>query len=338
MKKRDFNKRYLPLIAVAAGFAGAFITAGVHSLFFILLPIVAFVFGYFSSWRRGLLCGFLLFLSYTFAMSLIWTGGGPNLIYPLPYIAAFITGGFSLLLIGALAPMVKKGIRRFGAIATLVILAIMVGWCGYSAIPHYGYYYQVVINSTENLENLELYLPVGAVSGEVYKELYSQPFQEAPPGALTEDFTQELVDTEQGKMLKITIPALKKDDVPEPRYTANIIFWQKSAPRQLIQLMPRQDVIPVNTVSWQQSFGPVKTAESMVVERFDVPVKVMADKQAQIKLTLWNRTDRGEAVNFAYSKSDPYTERIGYDMQTGNEWVFVPVEVTSVMEISGISD
>lgn len=260
------------------------------------------------------------------------------MIYPLPYFAAFITGGFSLLLIGALAPIVRKGVRRFGAITALVILAIMVGWCGYSATPHYGYYYQVAIQSTESLNNLELYLPIGTVSGEVYEELYSQPFQEAPPGALTEDFTQELVDTEQGKMLKISIPVLKKDDVPEPRYSANIIFWQKSAPRQLIQLMPRQDVIPVNTVSWQRSFGPVKTDESLVVERFNVPIKIIADKQAQIRLTLWNRTDRGEAVNFAYSKSDPHTELISYDIQTGNEWVFMPVEVTSVMRISGISD
>jgi len=39
---------------------------------------------------------------------------------------------------------------------------------------------------------------------------------------LTEDFAQEIVDTEHGKMLKLTIPGLKKDDVPQPRYTANI--------------------------------------------------------------------------------------------------------------------
>jgi hypothetical protein len=234
--------------------------------------------------------------------------------------------------------MVRKGIRRSGAIITLAILAIAAGWCGYSALPHYGYYYQVVINSTENLENLEVWVPIGAVSGELYKELYSQPFREAPPGALTEDFAQELVDTEHGTMLKLAIPSLRKDDVPDPRYTANIIFWQKSAPRQLIQLMPKQDVIPVNAVSWERSFGPIKTAQSLVVERFQVPVKIKTDKQAQIKLTLWNRTDRSEAVNFAYSKSDPYTERISYDFQTGDKWMLVPVEATSVMRISGISD
>ncbi len=166
---------YLPLLALVAGFAGAFIAAGVHSLFFALLPIMAFIFGYFSSWRWGLLCGLLLFISYTFAMSLIWWGpGSPNLLYPFPYISAFIAGGFSLLLIGALASVVRKGVKRVGSIAALVILVIVVGWCGYTALPHYSYYYQVAIQASENLNNLELYLPMGTVSGKPYQELYSQ--------------------------------------------------------------------------------------------------------------------------------------------------------------------
>ena len=339
MKKRDFKKIYLPLIAIVAGFAGAFITAGVTSLFLILLPIMGFAFGYFSSWRWGLLCGFLLFASYTFAMSLIWWGfGSPNLLYPLPYILAFIAGGFSLLLIGSLAPLARKGVGRFGSIMALIILAIVVGWCGYTALPHYGYYYQVAIQASENLNNLEIYLPVGTISGEPYQELYRQAYE--MPGDLTENFTQELVETEYGPMLKITIPTLKKDNVPVPRYTANIIFWQKSAPHQLMYLSPKSDIMQVNTVTSQRSVGPVKSDESKIIERFKVPIKVTASTQAQIKLTLWNRTDRGEAVNFTYtySKSDPYTELINYDVRTDGEWKFVPVEATRVMEIRGIGD
>ncbi len=322
----------------------AFTAAGAHSLFFVLLPLMAFAFGYFSSWRWGLLCGLLLFISYTFALSLVWWGpGSPNLLYPLPYITAFIAGGFSLLLIGTLAPMVRKGARSFGPITALAILAIVVGWCGYTALPHYSYYYQVAIQSSKNLNNLELYLPVGTVSGKPYEVLYGQVLE--MPGDLTEEFTQELMDTEQGKMLKITIPTLKKDDVPEPRYTANIIFtgsrgfWQKSAPHELIQLMPKSDVVRVNTVTSQRSTGLVKAHESLVVERFNVPVKIVSNPQDQIRLTLWNRTDRIEALNFTYTyhKAYPYTERIRYDMQTGNEWVFIPVEATVVTEIRGIS-
>lgn len=333
---------YLPVIALLAGFGLAFLTAGVHSLFFVLLAIMAFAFGYFSSWRWGLLCGFLLFASYTFAISLIWWGiDSPNLFYPLPYISAFIVGGFSLMVIGALATMVRKGIRRFGSILALAILAIVVGWCSYSAVPHYGYYYQVTIQSSEDLSNLELYLPVGTISGEPYDELYNQVYQvpgELTDRYLTQDFSQELVNTEQGKMLKLTIPRLKKDDVPEPRYTANIIFWQKHAPGELLQLMPKSDVEQVNSVTWQRLTGPVKSHESLVAERFNVPVRIVSSTQGQIKLTLWNRTDRSEAVNFTYSKSYPYTELVSYEIQTGNEWVFIPVEATVVTDIRGISD
>ncbi len=209
------KKIYLPLIAFVAGFVGGFITAGVHSLFFALLPLIAFVFGFFSSWRWGLLCSFLLFISYTFALSLIWWGSGnPNLFYPLPYIAAFIAGGFSLLLIASLAPLVRKVPKSFGSVSALVVLAIAFGWCVYTALPHYGYYYQVSIQSSEDLTDLELYLPVGTVSGQPYQELYRHAYK--VPEELTENFTQELVDTEYGKMLKFTIPSLEKDNAIIP--------------------------------------------------------------------------------------------------------------------------
>ncbi len=339
------KKIYLPLIALAAGFATGFIAAGVHSLFFGLVPIIAFALGYFSSWRWGLLCGSLLFISYTFALSLIWWGpGSPNLLYPLPYLAAFIAGGFSLLIIGTGAPAVRKGFRKPGSILILVILTIVTGWCGYTALPRYSYYYQVAIQSSESLSNLELYLPVGTVAGEPHMNLYDQVLK--MPGDTTENFDHRIVDTDRGKMLKINIPALKKDNVPVPRYTANIIFWegrgffQKSAPHRLIQLMPKYDVVPVNTATSQRFTWPVKTRESLLVERFEVPVRITASSKAPIKLTMWNRTDRTEAINFTYTftKSDPYTERISYGLQTGNEWVFVPVEATSVLEIRGISD
>jgi hypothetical protein len=332
------------LAALVAGFINAFLTAGVHSLFFMMLPLLAFTFGYFPTWRRGLLYGFLLFVGYTFAMSMIWWGiDSPNLLYPLPYITAFIAGGFGILVIGTLAPMVKKGIKKFGSIAALIILAAMVGWCGYNAMPHYSYYYQVAIQSSENLENLEMYLPVGAVSSEPYEELYNQVYK--VPGHLTENFTQELVDTEYGTMLKVTIPSLKKDDVPVPRYTANII-WKTRAPLEILQLMPKSDVEPVNTVSWQRRIGPVKGHESLIVERFNAPVKITSETPGPIKLTLWNRTDRSEAVNFTYHKSYPYTERVeygdtereSYSLTTGDEWVIVPVEATIVTNIRGISD
>ncbi|MFA5317646.1 MAG: hypothetical protein WC369_09525, partial [Dehalococcoidales bacterium] len=70
----------------------------------------------------------------------------------------------------------------------------------------------------------------------------------------------------------------------------------------------------------------------------NVPVKIVSDTPGPIKLTMWNRTDRSEAVNFTYSKSYPYTEHIGFDMETGDEWVMVPAETTVITDIRGISD
>ncbi len=335
------KKIYLPFIALIAGFANAFLAAGVHSLFFTLVPILAFVFGYFSSWRWGLLCGFLLFAGYTFGISVVWQGfGNPNLFYPLPYIASFIVGGFSIILIGALAPWGRKGLRKPDSIIALAIAVIVAGLCVYWALPHYGYYYQVTIQSQENLENLELYLPVGTLSGKPYEELYNQGSNMPGHlrGLLTGNFTWEIVETEYGKMLKITIANLETTGVPMPRYHANIIFWEKRAPRKLILLAPKNNIERLNTTAWQEMVGPVKSSESLIAKRFEIPVKIISSTPGQVSLSLENRTDRSESVNFAYSKSYPYTEHGRYDMQTGNEWAFFPIEAKVFMEIRGISD
>ncbi len=329
------KKKYLPLIALAVGFVWALIAASVHSMLFALLPLLAFVFGYFSSWQRGLLNSFLLFLGYTFANALMWSPG-INLLYPMPYFVAFITGGFSLCLIGTLAPLVRRGFRKPASIVALAVLTAVVIWCGFLAWTNYGYYYQVIINSRENLENLELYLPVGTVSGEPYVELFDNPLY--VPGKLTENYTKELVDTEYGRMLKLTIPGLRKDDVPEPRYTGNVIFRQENPPRKLIHLIPRYDVVPVDEVSWGRAIGLVKTSESKIIEEFKVPIMVKSGTDADFELRLENRTDRGEWINFTYTKSNTYTELIRYEGSTGDEWLLVPVEVTDRLRIRGVGD
>lgn len=328
-------KKYLPLIALVAGFISALITVGVHSILFALLPLLAFAFGYFSSWRWGLLNGFLLFLGYTMATAIMWRDV-LNSINILTYFYTFISGGFSLLLIAALAPIVRKGIRKFGSIAVLLLLAAAVSWCAYKAMPTYSYYYQVIIHSSENVDYLELYLPVGVVSEEIYEELYDNPLR--VPGKLTENYNKELVDTEHGRMLKLTIPELMPEGPRGYPYTGNIIFTQENPPHKLIHLMPRYDVVPINTVRWGESIGPVKVEESRVVEEFKVPIMVKSDTDAEFELRLENRTGRGETINFAYSKSNTYTELITYEGRTGDEWVLVPVEVTSHLSIGGIGD
>jgi hypothetical protein len=334
--RNSLKKLSLPLIALVAGFGLACLAAGVSSLFFVLLPITAFILGYFSSWRWGLLCGFLLFAAYTFAISVIWCFGNPNLAYPLPYIGAFIAGGFSIPLVGVLSPRVRKGVKKAGAITALAVSVLVTGLCIYLALPHYGYYYQVSIQSQENLENLEVYLPVGAISGEPYGELYHHVY--SAPHGVTGNFTQEIVTTEYGKMLKLTIPRMEATGVPMPKYSANIIFWKKVAPFKILQLTPKTGVEALNSVTQQQKRGPVIRSENIIKEKFNIPVKIAANTAAPVTLRLENRTDRGQWINFAYGKSYPYAERGRYELQTDGAWVFLAMESTIHMEISGISD
>ena len=323
-------------------------------MLFALLPLVAFVFGYFSTWRWGLLNGFLCFLGYTFAMALMWFGIGPNLIYPLQYFYAFIFGGFSLLLIGALAPVVRRGIRKIGSVVVMIILTFFIVWCGFQSWPAYSYYYQIIVQSSENLEDLELYLPLAFVSGSVYEELLTNPLED-PMAPLTKDYHLEIVDTEHGPMLKFVINEMQWTKHPELPYVGNVIFWEpgrsgsrlmemimpwqrESAPHELVKLMPKYDVNPLNRVESQEFRGPIKVRESIALEEFRVPIMVKSSVDADFKLRLENRTGIGRWINFTYGKSNTYTELIEYEGSTGNEWLLVPVEVTDRLSIRGVGD
>jgi hypothetical protein len=347
-------QKYLPIIALVAGFIWSFITAGVHNILFAFLPLLAFVFGYFTNWRWGLLNGFLLFLGYTFATAFMWFGISINLIYLLQYFYAFLLGGFSLLLIGALAPVVKRGIRKIGSVVVLIILAFFMVWCGFQAWPAYSYYYQIIIQSSENLEGLELYLPLAYVSGDIYEDLLANPLDD-PMAPLAKEFDLEIVDTEHGPMLKFVIDEMQWTKHPELPYVGNVIFWEpgrsgnrfmemflpwqrESAPHELIKLMPRYDVVPVNTVESQEFRGPLKVRENLLLEEFKVPIMVKSGTDADFELRLENRTGWGGWINFTYGKSKTYTELIRYEGHTGDEWLLVPVEVTDRLNIRGIGD
>lgn len=329
------RKLYLPFIALVTGFANAFIAAGVHSLFFCLAAILAFIFGYFSSWKNGLLCGFLVFAGYTIATALMWHGDS-NLLYTGQYIYAFVLGGFCLPVLGAIAPLARSKVHKIGAVVAIIFLVVVVIWCGYSALPNYSYYYQIAIQSSEDLNDLELYLPIGHVFGEPYTELYENPLPYT--SGLTEDYTSEIVDTEYGRMLKLTLNGLEWHRSPELHYTGNVIFWQKNVARKLIKLEPRNNTESVDLVTWGRAIGPFILSENRAIEKFEIPIIIMSGKDADVEIRLENRTDRGEAINFTYVKSNTYTELVNFKCNTGDEWQFAPVEVTSKIDISGIGD
>ncbi|MDO8473381.1 MAG: hypothetical protein Q7T05_06130 [Dehalococcoidia bacterium] len=306
--------------------------------FFVILPLLAFAIGYVTSWRLGLLCGFLLLAGSSFAGALMWHGSDANVLGPVQYIAAFIAGGFSLVLLGALGPLLRSPRKTFNSVVAAAILALAVLGCAYAALTPHNYYYQVMVGSSENLEEIELYIPAPAVAGKPYAKLLGYRYYVSSVG-LTQDYTGELVDTEYGTMLKFTIRGLQYQRSPDFPYKANIILWQKNTfSWDILRLSPKSDIVPLHVAGPTNTFGPIVTRQSMTIERFNVPIMVRSNGEADVEVTLWSRTDRGSAIGFAFFKSDPYTEFFRYKGQTGNYWISVPAEATTVFNISGAGD
>lgn len=327
-----------PTLAVAAGFLDAFLAAGIHSVFFAFLPLLAFAFGYLSSWKLGLICGFMLLAGSSFAGASIWHGNTTNLFVPIQYFAAFIAGGFSLLVLGALGSMVKSPRSKLVTVAAASVLALAVSGCTYAALAPNGYYYQVAIGSSRDLEEVELYVPVPTVGGQPYEELLGYQYYVSRVG-LTQDYTAETVSTEHGIMLKITIRGLQYQKSPDFPYKANIILWQKNTfSWDILRLSPKSNVVPLQVAGRTDRFGPIVTRESKTIERFNVPIMVKSKAESEIEVELWNRTDRASAIGFAFGKSNPYTEVFTYTGNTGNYWTSVPVEARTVFDIRGAGD
>jgi hypothetical protein len=290
---------YIPLIALGIGFANAFLAFHVHSLLFCLLPLSAFAFGYFSTWKTGLLSGFLLFIGYTTATSLLW--GASPADYLLDYLHNFLWGGCLLCVIGTGAPLVKRKLRSLQAAGVLVILVFLVSWCGFLSFPSSSYYYQVIIESSENLSDIKLYLPIGATSEGPYTEIFNHPLRD-PRARLTEDYSLELVETEHGMMLKLGIANLEQPwNGPQYPYEGNVIFSMSNAPQENPHF--------THTDGAQGSY-------------FRVPLKVVFGQEAWVWVTMWNQTSRGAHINFLVGKGETYTEYFKRYIVASDEWTF----------------
>jgi hypothetical protein len=218
---------------------------------------------------------------------------------PIDYIYNFILGGWCLCLIGYGAPFVRGKIRSIKAGAVLIFLVLLFSWCTFLSLPTYSYYYQVIIDSSENLIDIELYLPIGATSEGPYTEIFNHPLRN-PRAKLTEDYSLELVETEHGTMLKLDIANLEKPwNIPP--YVGNVIFSMRQAPRENPQLTPR--------------YGAQGND-------FRIPLKVVFDQEAEVNVTMWNQTSRGVGINFVASKGETYTEYFKRDIVASDEWTF----------------
>jgi len=330
----------LPLIAIIVGYFSAYLAATVHSIFFVLLPLLTFALAYFSSWT-GFLCGFLLFLEYTFTTLILRSGSGfgwPEMYNASEYfITAFTNGGFILVLVGSLAPVLrmvirKRGIRNVASATVLVTLVCLIVWCGSlawsKARTSYEYFCSIGFTSSEELSGIELYIPAGVISGAIDEEIYEYPYPNYPMS----EYIMEFVDTEYGRMMMFVIPKLENEGAPYgyPSYTWHISFAQEDAPSKVLHLMPRYDVIPINKVEWSGDFfGPLKGNETKLVEQFKVPIMVKSDMDGQVDLWLEYNTRWHKPINFAYcTRGDSYQEHIEYyKIRTSDEWVFAQVEV-----------
>ncbi len=351
---------YVPIIALAIGFANACLAFQVHSMLFCLLPLWAFAFGYFSSsWKTGLLSSFLLFIGYTTATAFMRVP--ISFFDPVDYLFNFVYGGFILCLVGCGAPTVKRGAKSFKSIGTLIILVLLVSWCGYLSFPKYSYCYQVIIESSEDLANLELYLPRGAISQEPYMEIFNHPHR--PPKGITEselglikDYSFKVVDTEHGEMLKLDIPGLQEKFKPGEEtvklgpkpptpaeitpesypYVGSIIFDMSHAPHEKLQFLPKYEAEEVKVLHSERFMGPMRVRAREAVEEFKVPLKVSADKEAEVEIWLNHHCGRRMAINFTISKGESYSETVSLQAVTSDEWILADGEAISGVGVSGI--
>jgi len=320
------KKIYLPIIALAIGFANACVAFQVHSMLFCLLPLWAFVFGYFSSWKTGLLSSFLLFVSYTTVTAFM-----RYLIFPfepLEYLFNFFYGGFILCIIGCGAPLVRKGVKNFKSIGVLVILALLLVWCGFVSFPTYSYGYRVTIDSSKNLDDLEIYMPLGAIAREPYVEIFNHPSQLA-----LEDYSLEITETEYGKMLKVGVPGLEAWPYP---YVGDIIFGMLHAPHEKLQFMPKYDVQEVQVIHSERFFGPMRVRAEELLQEFRVPIKVSSDTEAEIKIYLHCYARRVLGINFIHHKGEYYSETVELETTTSDEWILVAGEAVGSLYVSGM--
>ncbi len=322
----------LPIIAVVVGFVNAFAAFQVHSMLFCLLPLWAFGFGYFSSRKTGLLSGFLLFMSYTTAITFM---GYPT-FEPLEYLFNFLAGGFVLCIIGYGALSVRRGVKTFRSIGVLVVLALLVGWCAFISFPRYTYSYWVTIVSSERQEDIEIYLPMVAVAGEPYSEILDHPFPPARASSgdrFLDRQSLEIVDTEHGKMLKLRIPELERWG---PTYTASVSFRMSGAPEERLQFMPKYDVGEIGLNDSERLFGPVRVGAREYLQEFRLPMRVNSDTTASVEILSGCSAGRVAGINFRNHEARYYSEVVDTTTITGDDWVLVGAKAVMNSGVSGV--
>jgi hypothetical protein len=334
---------FLPLIALASGFLLGLCVAGVHSTFFILVPIMAFIMGYFTSWGRGLVYSILLFSSYTFTLALMWEVRWA-FVGISQYFGAFFGGGFAILLLGALAPIARNGIKNTGAVIVLVLLIVIVAGCSYLSVPRYRYSYSLYIMCTQDME---IYVPTAVASNDFSTRLLKSA--KSSPNVYGPDwYDVQLEDTEYGKMwhLKMYSHLSANPDPRQPGRSSNwntssgeIRSWPGQSTNKMAQIASKYNVAAVDKVIPSGLSWPQVITQGRVSEEFNVPIKVRTDTETEFQVNLSINVERISGINFGYSKDEGYIETVDwFKGTTGDQWIMVPAEAKKVVSIRGTGD
>jgi hypothetical protein len=333
----------LPIISLISGFILALLAAGVHSTFFMLVPIMAFIMGYFTSWGRGLVCSILLFSSYTFTIALMW-----EVRYAFvgisQYFGAFFGGGFAILLLGALAPLVRNGIKKVGAIIVLVLLIVAVAGCSYLSIPRYSYNFGLNIMCTQNTE---LLIPTAAASGDLAERLLKST--KSHTSSYGPDWYEvQLQDTQYGQIwhLKMYSHLTASPDPRQPGRGSSwymssdeIRSWPRQSPVNMFQLYSKHDSRTLDKVVKDNISWPSIITADRILEEFSVPVKVQTDNTTEFEIDMYYSVSKTTGINFGYGKEESYSQRVMHSKgTTGNEWIMLPMEAIHGVSIRGMGD
>ena len=350
-----------PLAALVIGVASAYVAVLYTSVVFWLVPVWAFVFGFFSNSRIGSASAFLLVVSHTATISMMLRGT----FEPVDHVFGMLGGGLVLCIIAYGAPLVRKRPRGFRSAVVIALLAVSLAWYGLISWPRGTYYYQVIIESPEQLGRIELFLPLVEVSGEPYAEIFNHPYEElsfVTESDLTEDYSLELVETEYGLMVRLSIPELKRRNVPgtvttaeggptvpgEPRpvhtstpdnlpypFAGNVIFKMSRSGGDRLQFSPKREVEAQRVMVFERHWGGIRVETREILEEFEVPVKVNSGGEVNVRIRLETSSSRGRGVNIAIGTGETYREAFQFRAVDTNEWALVSGEAISTSRLTG---
>jgi hypothetical protein len=342
------NKKIKALIffaSLVSGFALALLAAKIHSSFFILLPVLAFLSGYFTSWLTGLICGLLLFAGYTFTIALMWEVRYALVGFP-QYIMAFIFGGFSILLVGATAPVIKRGLKNPGAIVTLAIFIATMAGCTYISIPKYQYSFELMILCDQDME---LYLPAEKAGNDFGEKLIITIVDAQPTFRDWSDI--HLKETEYGQMWNLKLTSYLEPGVtPEGkqilgrssnwyRQSSKIRSWPGISPVEMVVTEPKSNIHEINITEPETIAWPAFITADKKLAGFNIPLKVITATPTKFDIYMFYSVSKKSGLNFGYNKDEGYSEIVDhYSGTTGNDWVLVPASSTHSISIRGIGD